>query len=41
VRNKFKRNAIVLRAWANASHIERSPQREKKDDGETPTPPSA
>jgi hypothetical protein len=41
VRNKFKRNATVLRAWANASHIERSPQREKKDDGETPAPPSA
>jgi hypothetical protein len=41
MRNKFKRNVTVLRAWSNASHIERSPQREKKTDGEPSTPPSA
>lgn len=30
IRNKYARNAAKLRAWQSASHIERTPQREKK-----------
>lgn len=31
VTNKYSRNAEVLRAWQTASHIERTPKREKKN----------
>jgi len=37
--NKSARNADKLRAWDSASHIERTPQREKKAaSSQTPAP---
>jgi len=38
VRNKYKRDAVTLRAWESASHIERPPRRKKDTtDGTQPT----
>jgi hypothetical protein len=38
--NKYSRDPAKLRAWQSASHLERAPERAKKNGGSARKPPA-